>query len=180
MAKSSRSKIPGANLPVPQTHEAAARAIAEIGVMQRAVARIEHDMNDVIALAKKRAEAQALGATESIKCLTEGLRIWCEAHRARLTGDSKVKFYQFGTGKIEWRLRPPAVRLKPGTKAEDLIEWLEAHRNYVPFVRIKKEINKEAMLAAPDLAATVPGISISSAGEDFSVTPFEAQIEGGK
>ena len=182
MARQSKSKIRGANLPMPQNSGEAADAIREIGELQRGVARIEADMNDEIARAKAQGESMASGLTGAITGLTEGLRIFCEANRAKLTDGGKTKSHEFGTGKIEWRLRPPAVRLKPGMKTEDIIAWCEARPrgDYTGFVRIKKELNKEAILASPLKAAAVPGIALSSAGEDFSVTPFEAQIEGGK
>jgi phage host-nuclease inhibitor protein Gam len=43
-------------------------------------------------------------------------------------------------------------------------------------VRVKEEINKEAILAEPDLAAKIPGISITQ-GEDFVIVPFETELE---
>ena len=179
MAK--RTKTLASNLPVPQSAEAAAAAIAVVGALQRDVKRIEHAMNDEIARIKQAAENDARGMNDTIAALIEGLRIFCEANRAWLTEDYKVKHHEFGTGRIEWRLRPPSVRLKPGVKSDDVIDWIEAQRSrlYAPFVRVKKDLNKEAMLADAATAAGVPGVTISSAGEDFAFTPFEAQIEGG-
>jgi len=44
------------------------------------------------------------------------------------------------------------------------------------FLRVKEEINKDAMLAEQDLAQTITGVSISQ-GEDFVIVPFETELE---
>lgn len=183
MAKSPKSKTAAANLRVPQSAEEAAAFVGLIGAKAREVARIETAMNDEIAAAKEAAEKVAAPLNGEIKALTEGLRIFCDANRERLTDGGKVKSHDFGTGKVEWRHRPPSVRMAPGMKAEDVIAWCEAqedHPEYAErFVRVKKELDKDALRTSP-MADDIPGIIIGSAGEDFTVAPFEAQIEGGK
>jgi phage host-nuclease inhibitor protein Gam len=47
------------------------------------------------------------------------------------------------------------------------------------FIRTKDEVNKEAILNEPEAVARIPGISISQ-GEDFVVTPFEAELAEAK
>ncbi|MCB1537234.1 MAG: host-nuclease inhibitor Gam family protein, partial [Rhodoblastus sp.] len=81
-----------------------------------------------------------------------------------------------------WRHRPPSVRLV-GKKVDDVIDWISDQGQasiFAPFVRVKKELDREAMRAKAEVAAQIPGVIIGSAGEDFIVTPFETQIEGGK
>lgn len=46
------------------------------------------------------------------------------------------------------------------------------------FLREKAEIDKEAMLREPDRARGIVGVTIGTAGESFSVEPFEAEIQG--
>lgn len=46
----------------------------------------------------------------------------------------------------------------------------------VRFIRTKEEVNKEAMLNEPELAATVAGVTIKTGVEDFVITPFEQDI----
>lgn len=183
MAKSPKSKTRAANLSVPQSAEEAASFIGRIGIAERMVARIEHDMNDQIAKIKQASEEAASGYVAEAKALIAGLQIFCDANRDKLTDGGKVKHHQFGAGKVEWRHRPPSVRMAPGKKAEDVIAWCEAqedHPEYAErFVRVKKELDKDALRASP-MADDIPGIIIGSAGEDFIVTPFETQIEGGK
>jgi len=171
-----RTKITGANLPVPQSREAAAEAVRRIGELNRELGRVEADMNDQLARIKEQHEAKAHPLRESITALTEGVKIWAEANRAELTQDGKIKTADLGTGTIAWRLRPPRVALpRPKERLAELILRLKG-MGLGRFVRTIEEVNREAMLAEPDVARGVPGVSIGSAGEDFVVEPFEAEL----
>ncbi len=174
MAKKSTTR--GANAPVPQSKDEAARFIREIGDNNREIARIEADMNDAIAELKEEAGERASPLTERTKLLTEGLRTWCEANRAALTDNMKRKWADLGAGKIEWRSAPPKVTIKGVEIVLAAIKTLGLGQ----FVRTKEEIDKEAMLREPDKARLVPGVAIGSEGENFSVEPFEAALEGAK
>ena len=166
-----RHKTRGANLPVPQSREEAAEAVRVIGERNREIARIELDLSDRIAALKEAAERQAQPLREQAAGLTDGLKIWAEAHREALTG-GKVKYADLGTGKVSWRFRPASVRL---TKVEAVIEQLK-RLGLQRLIRVREEPNKEAMLADPDTARAVAGVSIASEGEDFIVKPYEAEI----
>ena len=163
-----------AGAPAPQNREEAASFIRRIGENNRAIARAEADMNDAIVKLKEAAEATAAPLADETKQLAEGLRAWCEANRALLTDNGKRKHAELGTGRIEWRLAPPKVTIKGADAVLHAIKTLG-----LPFVRIKEEIDKEAMLAEPEKARLVPGVSIGSGGETFSVEPFEAELTGG-
>lgn len=173
MSKSPKVKTRGANVPVPQSRDEAASFIHEIGVRQREIARIEADMNDRIAQAKKDAEATANPLSEQVDRLTEGLRIWADANRQTLTG-GKRKFADLGTGKIEWRLTPAKVTIR---NVEDVIARIKT-LSVIAFLRTKDEIDKEAMLRDPAKARLIAGVSIGAEGERFYVEPFEAEIKG--
>lgn len=171
-----KSRTLGANLPVPQNRDEAAVAITAIGDLSRSLARLEADMNDQLAEVKTTFEHLAEPLRLARQEKTEGLKMWAEANRSQLTGGDKSKTVDLGTGLLRWRLRPPSVRL---SKIEELIARLKTlglHR----FVRTKEEVDKEAMQREPDVARQVAGVSIGSAGEDFIVEPFEAELaEGG-
>ncbi|BBF92388.1 host-nuclease inhibitor Gam family protein [Blastochloris tepida] len=173
MSTRTKAKTRGANLAVPQTREQAAGYVAEIGALQREIARAQADMNDEIARIKEDAESRAEPLRERAKALTEGLKTWCEANRAVLTGNGAVKHADLGTGIIRWRMRPPRVSLPRDVAG--LIEHIKS-MGFVRFLRVTEEPSKEAMLAEPDVARVLPGVRICSAGEDFVVEPFEAEI----
>lgn len=174
MAKG-RTKTRGANLPVPQTRDDAASHVRRIGEIGRELARREADMNDSLARVKEAVEAAAVPLREESERLTEGLKTWCEANRDALTGGNKVKFADLGTGKISWRLRPAKVS---APKDQETVIAALIRLGLQRFVRTKSEVNREAMLAEPEVARTVPGIRVGSEGEDFVVEPFEAELTG--
>jgi phage host-nuclease inhibitor protein Gam len=167
-----KTKTLAANLPVPQSREDAATMVTAIGDLNRKIARLEADMNDELASTKTRFENEAEPFRQAATEKTEGLKIWAEANRAALTGGDKSKTVDLGTGVIKWRLRPPSVRL---SKVEDVIERLKTLK-LGRFLRTKEEVNKEAMQAEPEIARTVAGVSVGSAGEDFIVEPFEVAL----
>ncbi len=165
---------PAAAIDAPQSRDEAAAYVRIIGERSREVARLEADMNDELARIKEQFELRAGPVTRSIEAMTAGLKTWCEANRAALTEEGKRKFADLGTGRIEWRLNPSKVTIRNLEVVIAAIKTLG-----LPFLRTREEIDKEAMLREPDKARLVPGVSIGSAGETFSVEPFEAQIEGG-
>lgn len=174
MAKA-KTKTRGANLPVPQNRDEAAQAIARIGEIGRELARREANMNDALARIKEQCEAAAEPLRQECDGLTEGLKTWAEANRAVLTNGNRVKFALLGTGKILWRLRPP--RISAPKDQGGVIETLR-RLGLSRFIRTKEEVNREAMLAEPDVARTITGIRIGSEGEDFVVEPFETELQG--
>lgn len=172
-AKKPRIKTTASTVPVPQAREGVADYIREIGERQRKLTRLEADMNDEIARVKERFEAQAEPHRQRIAALQAGAQIWCEANRDQLTQGGKVKTAAFTTGEIQWRTRPPSVRITGAESVLDLLRRLGLTR----FIRMKEEVNKEAILNEPAAVAHVAGISISQ-GEDFVVVPFEAELAG--
>lgn len=173
MAK--KAKTIGVNLPVPQTTEEATSAIADIGALNREIGRINADANDRIQVITTEAAARVLPLQEQVTALTEGLKVWAEAHRAVLTQGGKTKTANLVTGTLSWRLMPPKVSVR---KVEDVVAAIKRLGFGKSFLRIKEEVDKEAMLKAADKARTIPGITIGSAGEEFIVEPFEVDVTG--
>ncbi|MFO1418362.1 MAG: host-nuclease inhibitor Gam family protein [Methylotetracoccus sp.] len=171
MAKT-RIKSAAADISVPQTRDDVSAAIARIGIAQRERERIQADMNDALAKLKEMHEAQAAPFKDEIEMLSKGVQLWCEAHRGELTHDGKRKFHHFAAGEVKWRMRPPSVGLRAMDNIIDACKRLGLAR----FVRVKEEVNKEAMLAEPDLAGTITGVTIRQ-GEDFVIVPFETELE---
>lgn len=174
-----RTKTRAANLPVPQSLTQAQQSVTRIGQLQRDLTRMETAMNDVIATAKGKYEEKAAPLKQDLADMTEGLRVWADAHRDELTDGGKVKTADLGTGKIVWRLRPPSVRAPNAAEAlAALIDWLRA-RKLTRFIRVKEELDREAMLREPAAVTGAPGVRIASAGEEFVVEPFQAELAGG-
>lgn len=171
MAKAARVKAP-AMIDVPQTLDEVNRAIAEIGIAQRERDRIQADMNDALAATREGYEAQAAPYAARIKELTAAVQLWCEANRARLTENGKTKTAKLAAGEVSWRMRPPSVVVRGADMVLEALHRLGLHR----FIRLKEEVNKEAVLAEPEIADQVKGLAISQV-EDFIVKPWDTDLE---
>ena len=168
-----QSKGAAATVAVPQTREEVAEAIAAIGRAQRERTRIEAGMGDALAQVRAPFEQRAQALAAQIDALHGGVQIWCAANRDALTG-GKSKTATFPTGTVAWRTTPPRVVLKGIDGVLRALKLRGLHR----FVRQKEEVNREALLAEPETAATVPGVRIEQ-DEEFIVTPHEAALAEG-
>ena len=161
-----------AQLDVPQTRDAVASAIHEIGVAQRDIQRIKLDIEDVTANLTKEHQPTIDALNERIANLSTGVQSWCEANRDALTSDGKVKYANLITGEVKWRQNPPSVRV---SKAEQVLEMLKK-LSLTRFIRTKEEINKDAIIAEPDAIKGISGLSLSIGTETFEIVPFEQDI----
>jgi len=171
---SRKMKTQGTNVPVPQDDSEARETIREIGDLNREVLRIEAEMNDKIAALQQEYGARVAPLRERATAMIEGLRMFAEVNRDRLTRGGKVKYHRFATGEISWRLRPARVTIR-GKDA--VIEAIKAARLGKRFLRVREDINKEAMLEDRATAAAIKGVTIGSDGEDFLVEPFETELK---
>ncbi len=167
-----RTKTAATNLPVPQNDDDARGAIKEIGDQSREVVRLQAEMNDQMAAIKKDYGDRCEPINERIGILKDGLAIFAEANRDRLTRGGKVKYHEYSTGKISWRLKPAKVSVRG---VADVIQALKA-AGLQRFVRTKEELNKDAMLEERSIAGAIKGVTIGSDGEDFIVEPSETEL----
>ncbi|MBW8283344.1 MAG: host-nuclease inhibitor Gam family protein [Rhizobium sp.] len=154
---------------VPQNREDAVRAIGRIGTLRREIAQHKAVADEAVRLAGEKLEADTADLMTELAEHERGVQTWCEANRQALTADGKVKFHDFGTGQVKWRARPAGVSIRG---LEAVIEACKK-LGFTMFIRVKEEINKEAMLADAEKACMIAGVTIKSAGEDFVVEPIE-------
>lgn len=156
----------------PQTQTDCAADVRKLGDLQRALTRMQADMNDAIASITQQYEPNVEQLKAQIETLQQGVQTWCEAHRDELTNGGKVKSANLVTGEVQWRQRPPSCSVRGAEAVIDLLKRLGLQR----FVRSKDEVNKEAILNEPDAVRGVPGINIVTGIEDFVITPFEQEV----
>lgn len=156
----------------PQTREEAEQMLARLGAIQRDQALIAAALEETVSGQKQAAEAKARPLADEAADLTRGLHLWAEANRPSLTQDGRTKTVKLATGEIAWRARPPSVKLKDQPGVIERLVQLGLAR----FLRTKTEINREAMLAEPSVASQVPGVTISSEGEEFVLTPTTVEM----
>lgn len=169
-----RKKTKAPSAPAAQSRDQVDALIGRVGEIQRELQRQDADLGDELARVKQQAEAKALPLKEELAVIQGQIQGWCEANRAALTREGKVKTADFTTGKVFWRVRPPKVSLR---NVAAVLAYLQ-ERGMQQFIRVTQEIDKEAMLRAPDQARLVPGVTVGSAGEDFIIEPFEAELAG--
>lgn len=160
-----------AHMPVPQSKSDTMRDIRAIGDLQRELARIEADVNDRIAAITQEAAPRIDRLREQLAHLQAGVQTWCEAHRAEICGQGKTA--NLVTGEVAWRQRPPSVSV---TRAEDVIHRLRG-LGLDRFIRIKEEVNKEAIRAEPSEVQGIKGLRVVTGVEDFIITPFEVEVQ---
>lgn len=153
-------------VPVPRNAEEAAAFVARIGEAARARDLVQAALDETVAAAKTQAEAEAAPHLRAIGDLTRGVQTWAEANRDLLCQGGR-KTVPLPTGEVGWRTRPPSVRIS-GVAA--VVARIKA-MGCLQFLRVKEEVDKQAMLAEPEAAAAIEGVSVGSGGEDFFVAP---------
>lgn len=102
------------------------------------------------------------------------MQTWCEAHRAELTRDGKVKTANLVTGEVQWRKRSRRVQV---SDLDVALAGIRARGLAATYIRTSEVLDKAAVLAAPNELAGIPGLSVATGGEDFVITPFEQEID---
>lgn len=172
MAPRKRKSV-AVNVPVPQSREEAASQLAAVGELRREIARRKAQADDQLAEIGRQVEEAITPTQDQLTGLESGLQIWCEANRTALTNGGKAKTAKFATGHVLWRRRPPSVRV---TGAEAVVKRLKA-LGLQHFIRVKEDINRDAMRDDPDAASAVEGVKVGSACEDFIIEPTEIETE---
>ena len=153
----------------PQSRDDVQAAIKRLGDLVREHTRLTTEMNDAIAAISEAAAPRLRELTETADTVRAGIQAWCEAHRDELTSGGKTKTANLVTGEVNWRTRPPSVTVR---NVEGVLDTLR-RMGLAQFIRVKEEINKEAVLAEPDAARGIAGLTVTKGVEDFVVTPFE-------
>lgn len=151
--------------------------IKEIGDLSRERDRLAAEMNDGIAVLQEKYASDAAPLNERMEALQTGVQLWCEANRRVLTDNGKVKSADFVTGTVKWRINPPKVSV---SGVDAVLALLEANADLARFVRIKKEVNKDAILNETRLFANgkVPGIKLVQGKEFFVIEPHDQELAG--
>lgn len=173
MVTKAKLKAPALVSQAPQSKEAVVEDIRAIGDLQRNRMRLQADLNDQIAALQEQYAKDVAPINERIDVLQTGVQTWCEANRDALTDSGKVKFADLVTGTIKWRAKPPSVRVKGIDAVIDLLK----RSGLGKFVRVKEEINKDAILNEPDEVRGIAGLSIVSGVEEFIIEPYDQPLE---
>jgi phage host-nuclease inhibitor protein Gam len=167
-------KLKAAALPA-LTRQDVEQKIGRIARLQAGLASINAEADASLAhLNQMIAEERRPIETELTDEL-DGVLRWAEANRAELCA-SGGKTVKFPTGEISWRRDPASVSIsKKKGMADKIIEALK-NAKLKRFLRIKLEIDKEAILKEQDAVAGIDGLSIKQ-GESIYLKPYQTAIE---
>ncbi len=155
-----------------QTQDEVAMAIKQIGDLEREQVRLSTLQADEKAAVDEKYTAELTALKEQVKPLQKAVQTFCESRRLELTNGGKQKTAYFTTGEVQWRAKPPAV------VAKGIDSILESLRNLglFRFIRTKEELNKEAMLAEPEVARSISGVTIREGVEEFVIKPNDEEV----
>ena len=170
MAKPKKTKTEALTVGIQDRADASVQ-IKRMGDLQRQIERIQADHNDQVAELQKNADERVAPLMAEINAIHAGVQAWSEANRDALTDGGKVKFADLTTGIIRW----PKCSV---SGADAVLALLESKPDLERFIRVKKEVNKDAVLNEPEFFADnpVPGIKIVQGKEFFSVEPHNQEL----
>lgn len=171
MGKSKKKEeIPG--LLVPTNLGQCSELIRRVGSLERGIEKINMELAEKIEKLKSEADAKINELTKLIATAAEGIYRFAEENKETLIEERKKKTIKLSTGDFGWRINPPSVSIKSTAKALAQIKSL----GFTDLIRIKEEVNKEAILEKPEVAKKIKGVSIRR-DEEFFIRPAEEMLE---
>ena len=149
-----------------------AKAVSQIGKHQRELASIQRSVNREVEEVKTKATRKAERHQREIKDLFDALFLFAQNNRKELTEGGKKKTVSLPTGQLSWRLTPLAVSVKDKDQVVATLKRLGLDR----FIRVKEELDKQAVLKESEAVSNIKGISIDQR-EEFVVKPEESGEE---
>lgn len=160
---------PKTKLPIKAENKAdISKLIGKIGKARREIDKLNAKISEEVAKINAKYAEKLMVLQSEHDSLSTAVQIWCEANRhSLLDGDSKTA--NLTTGTVTWRTSKPSVVCK--VASPELIARLERF-GLERFIRIKKELDKTAILKDPQAIADIDGISVQQDVEEFSIKPF--------
>ena len=161
-------------------------AISRLGEFQRQKRELEADYGRDIAKLKEDLGKNAGTLNDKIIAVSMGIKNYADKNRARLFSDDS-KTAKFAVGVISYRDKPDAVSL-PKNAANKIMMALKlfeafaglAEKFQSAFLRLKVEVNKEAILKQREIAEEKlqeTGVKIKPGKEQFYIKPAQEEVE---
>jgi phage host-nuclease inhibitor protein Gam len=170
MATTRRVKTPA--VPIYESKAEAELALAKIAELQRSRIEIMAIAERKISTINEDARQDTLPIDLEISELVKNLSYYAEYNRVALTDNNKTKTVKFVHGMLQWRMTPVAVTVRG---VDDVLKRLK-QLGLTRFIRIKEEIDKEAMGRERPVAEAIDGVSFNQR-EEFVITPGDTKIE---
>lgn len=133
---------------------AAEGTLAEIAALDRKVRAVEAEMQEAIDLAKARASQASAPLLARRKALSDGVAVFARLNKAELF--LKVRSLDLGFGVMGFRQSTKIVQM-PGVNVDTTIARIKQYA-LADGIRIKEELNKDAMNTWPDERLEMVGL----------------------
>jgi phage host-nuclease inhibitor protein Gam len=153
-----------------RTREEVEALIGQIGDLERAKVRRGLEYGAHLADLKKAYDEDITAMDRQIAEAETKVKGWCAANRSTIC-KPKQKSARFSTGVVKFRAGRLSVEFtKP---AEVILSYLKAN-GFGRFVRTTEDVDKTALAKEPDVAETIPGVTLKRGEEQIVVEPVTA------
>ena len=147
------------------------RAIKEIGMLRREIARLETEMNTKLTKITGSIKGQIERRHQKLTVLEKDAADFCLAYKDELLDGGQGKTANLATGQVQFKKGRPNVRVD---KDEDSViaRLREAHLDAA--VRLRASVDKNYVLSNPEIADRIKGLSIEEGKETVVFKPTSA------
>lgn len=172
-----KTRLKTAAIAAPQsTHDCACR-ISLYGQLQSRRADLVAEMSERQRQIGEEYQERITNIDERLKVEHTAIQMFCEPNRGALADENGVKYIEFTTGRVEWRKQPDTIAAPQKQENLDTVLGILEQRGLHRFIRVKREINKDGMLAEKSnlagLISGIPGLSLRIGQEAFTVKPLQ-------
>jgi len=157
---------------VPQNIEEAGGFLRKMRELEKEMQVVQIEVDEKVAEIREKAKVKIKARQDIIQQYFEGIFIFAQARKEELTEQGKRKTVTIPPDCFGWRYTPEKVVLED----EEAIMAELKKLGQAKFIRVKEEINKEAMHDDKELALTVKGVSFEQ-HEEFVVKLAEVELE---
>lgn len=110
---------------------------------------------------------------KQIDQLFQACQVWSLDNK-NIICNGKTKTLKLATGNIEFKDSKPSIKLDDGVDPETIIKTLK-RRKLESYIRVTEAIDKNALVAAPDVVKKLPGVSIVTS-ETLYIKPAATKL----
>lgn len=166
------NRIKKSNTTIPHTLTEADAVVGKIGTIQSQIdeltASVDLAINELKEELRKKLEPLKKDRTN----LLTSIFAYAESHKEDLTEEKKSIELTHGT--IGWRLTPPSVALK--VSDAEMLDTLK-ERGLDCYIRIKEELDRQALIADRDMLPRLKGLSFVQKEEFFVKPNSSSEVE---
>jgi phage host-nuclease inhibitor protein Gam len=151
----------------PQTIQEADLSVSEIASLRQTISESELGEETQIERIRKEGATFRRPLQEQLAELERGVQAFAEGHRDDLTQGGRTKSVKLTSGELQWRMTPPELVVSSKVKVATIIATLK-RRGLARFVRVKEELDKQALKKEPDVIGTVRGLRLDQ-HEEFII-----------